>query len=198
MLDPVEFEARGRLSCFTGNVRSTFPIARAPEFWMAYVARDLLRLGVYFRAQALLIQVPGATEYQYLCHDGLDNDLPHHDDDPGERLRGVERGTVVSVLIECLHRLNAPDILEQIPEVRRIEPKILADWWHDYLNREARYESGLLNVVAECLDELIVRPGVVEIDCGPLPTWWQERWAQIRKWGGNSTPVEPDDTRGDD
>ncbi len=31
-------------------------------------------------------------------------------------------------------------------------------------------------VVAECPDELIVRPGMAEIDVAPRPTWWQKWW----------------------
>lgn len=197
MLDPVELEVRDRTWRFDASVRGTFPFARAFDFWMAYVARDLLRLGVYFRAQAIMIQIPGATNYQYLCHDSVAKDLPPGDDDPSEWLDGVDRGIVLSVLTECLHRLDAVHILEQIPEAKHIRPKELSAEWRDYLDREAKYECGLLNVVAECLDELIVQPGIVEIDCGPLPTWWQERWAQIREGGGNSIPVEPRDTRGD-
>ena len=32
-------------------------------------------------------------------------------------------------------------------------------------------------VVAQCPDELIVRPGMAEIDVEPRPTWWQEWWS---------------------
>ena len=196
-MDPVEFEAGGRSYQFTANVRGTYPVEQAFEFWMAYVARDLLRLGVFFRAQAIMIQIPGAKDYCFLCHDDLDVKLPPGDDDPYELLNEADRGTVLSVLIECLRRLDAVAVLEQIPEAKRIHPKKLSAKWCEYLDREAKYECGLQNVVAECLDELIVRPGFVEIDCGPLPMWWQERWAKIRERGGISIPIEPDDTRRD-
>ena len=34
--------------------------------------------------------------------------------------------------------------------------------WKAFLDRFAKIEHGLLNVIAECLDHLIVRPGMAE------------------------------------
>ena len=180
MLKCVEFLVRNRWWRFDADIRGTFPVAQAFEFWMACVARDLLRLGVYFRAQAIMIQIPGAADYHDLCPDDVDENRPAETDDPYDWLHGVDRGTVLGVLAECLRRLDAAHILKRIPDVKRIRPKKLSAKWHKYLDRLAEYECGLLNVVAECLDELIVRPGFAAIDCGPQTTWWQDYWSKIK------------------
>ena len=179
MLECHRISVDSRPECFNGIVRSTENLPVTFQFWMAYVARDLRRLGVCFKALSIMIQIPGAMDYRYLCHDDQDKDLPPFADDPYLRLHGVDHGTVLSVLAECLCELNAEDILKQIPEAKRIRPKKLSVEWHKYLNRESTYERGLLNVIAECLDELIVRPGIAEIDRNTGPMWWQDFWSRI-------------------
>lgn len=55
----------------------------------------------------------------------------------------------------------------------------LPEDWTKFLDDQSRFEFGLLNTVAEILDELIVRPGLEEIDVVPEPTWWQKWWDRI-------------------
>ncbi len=68
----------------------------------------------------------------------------------------------------------------------------LPDEWKKYLDRQATIEHGLLNVVAECLDRLLVRPGMSRIDRPaakrkePKPTWWEQWWAEIPSSGDGS------------
>ena len=48
-----------------------------------------------------------------------------------------------------------------------------------HLSYWAGMEHGLLNVVAECLDHLIVKPGMAEVDEASRPTWWQDWWRRM-------------------
>ena len=179
MLGPVEFKVRGDWWRFDTSIRGTYPNTQALAFWTAYLARDLLRLGVYFRALTIMLQIPGAADYRYLCHEDMEKDSPPSADDPYGWIHGADRRTVFSVLAECLCELDAEDILKQIPEAKHTRLKKLSAKWQKYLNRESTYECGLLNVVAECLDELIIKPGLEEIDAASQGTWWHDYWSRI-------------------
>ena len=179
MLEPPTFEIDGELKTFFPEVRSTKDLPVAIQFWTAYVARDLLQLGVFFRAAAIMLQVPGAPRYKGLFYDDADPDLGNEDEDPGRWVRRADADTVFSVLGECLRRLEVEGLIEQVPDAADYEREELSGEWKEYLARQGATEHGLLNVVAECLDELIVRPGMAEIDDEPRATWWQQWWAQL-------------------
>ena len=74
-MDYVEFRAGKGFWRFDLNVRGTYPLARALDFWMAELARDHLRLGLCFRALAIMLQVPGAAGYEWLGDDSLIDNL---------------------------------------------------------------------------------------------------------------------------
>ena len=46
------------------DVFCSSPITKMFQIWMAEVSRDMLRLGVYFRAVGIMLQIPGAAEYE--------------------------------------------------------------------------------------------------------------------------------------
>ncbi len=96
---------------FFTDVWSTHDLPRTLEFWIAYVARDLLKLGVYFRAAALLCEIPGGARYRPLSYDDVDPEALPWDDGPWHWVQGADRNTVCSVLAECLRRLNASAVL---------------------------------------------------------------------------------------
>ena len=141
---------------------------RLPElfqFWAAEMARDQLRLGVYFSAVGLMLQLPGAHEYQYLNDDGeLRQALVDYDCD-----------NLYSVLAECFKRLGVEDVTRRVPGEENYEICDLKDKMKELLNEWTRRKHGLLNVVAECLDLLVVHPGLVEIAEDGERRWWQ-RW----------------------
>ena len=83
------------------------------------------------------------------------------------------------MLADCLRRLGAAKVLRQVPGAKEYEREKLSAEWKKYLRRQAATKHGLLNVVAECLDELIVRPGMEEIDVEPRPSWGQEWWSRL-------------------
>ncbi len=145
------------------------------QFWMASVARDLLQLGVFFRAAAIMCQVPGGARCQFVL------DGEEEENWTADWVVGAERNTLLDVLAECLRRLGAKSkpLMRQVLGREMHWEKGLPAKWKEFLDQRAKIEDGLLNVVAECLDELIVRPGVVEIDAVPRPTWWQKFWARI-------------------
>ncbi len=179
MLEPAIFEIDGKPESFFPDVRSSKDLPVAIQFWTAYVARDLLQLGVFFRAMAIMLQVPGAGRYQMLLYDDVNPDRGDEEEDPARWVGEAERDTVFNVLGECLRRLEVESLIEQVPGEADYERAELSDEWKEYLDRQGATEHGLLNVVAECLDELMVRPGMAEIDDKPQATWWQRWWALL-------------------
>ena len=179
MLVSHAFESDGQEANFYTEVRETEDLPTVLEFWMGHVARDLLRLGVYFRAAALMGQIPGGARYRPIAHDDVDDDLPNEDEDPRRWVRRADRDTAFNVLAECLRRLGAAGVMKQVPGGKDYEQIKLSAEWKKYLDRRAKNKHGLLNVIAQCLDELIVRPGMAEIDAEPHPTWWQRWWSRM-------------------
>ncbi len=179
MLESPTFKIDGKPVDFRTIVRSTEDLPETLQYWMAHMAREMLLLGVYFRAAALMSQIPGAARYRYVMYDDNDDDQPNDDEDPRRWVRRANRDTVCNVLAECLQRLGAAGVMKQIPEVKDYERIELSAEWKDYLDRQAKIKHGLLSVIAECLDELIVQPGMAEIDVEPYPTWWQRWWARM-------------------
>lgn len=174
MLDYVEFRMGKGFWRFDLNVRGTYPLARALDFWMAELARDHLRLGLCFRALAIMLQVPGAAGYEWLGDD---------DDEFGNatwhRLRDCDQNTLLNVLADCLARLGADELLKQVPGAEAYQPDPVSKRWKKWLDKREALESGLLNVIAECLDRLIVRPGLAEITRPAETPWWQRWWSRM-------------------
>ena len=179
MLEFEDVEIDGKLVSFHVDLRLAENLPVTLQFWMAYVARDLLHLGVFFRAAAIMCQVPGAGRYAVLHYDDVNPDLGDDDQDPARWVGDADRDTVFNVLADCLRRLQAEELIEQVPGEADYTRAELSTEWIEYLDRSAEIEHGLLNVVAECLDELIVRPGMAEVDAASRPTWWQDWWRRF-------------------
>ncbi len=178
MLESPTFHIDGEPESFFLDLRSSKNLPEALQFWTAYVTRDLLQLGVFFRAAAIMLQVPGAARYEDVTYDDQDPDSADADEDPACWVEGTDWGTTFSVLAECLRRLEAEHLMEQVPGAAKYEREELSSEWKEYLDRRAATENGLLNVVAVCLDEVIIRPGMAEIDEKPQATWWQQWWSR--------------------
>ena len=151
------------------------------HFWMAHIARDALRLGAFLHAAALLRELPGGAWYRALSYDPAECGGLTDEDRPHRWLARVSRRAVLNVLAECVQRLRAPRFMKRIPGGADHRPDDLSEEWTAYLDRHAEVKNGLLNVVAACLDELIVEPGLEEIDAPPHTTWWQEWWARMNE-----------------
>ena len=150
-------------------VRCSDRLPMAFKFWLAELARDHLRLGVYFGAVAIMLQVPGAGAYRCVGEDqGLD--------DASWQLVGrSSRQTLLDVLAHCLDGLGALDLIKQVPGGEGHTPGELSEEWKALVHKSMRIENGLLNVIAGCLDELVVKPGMAEIEQAAERPWWQ-RW----------------------
>lgn len=179
MLESPTFKIDGKPVAFFTNVRSTEDLPETLQYWMAHMAREMLLLGVYFRAAVLMHQLPGAARYRFVMYDDNDDDQPNADENPWHWVRRADRDIVLNVLAECLQRLGAAGVMKQVPGGKDYERIELSAEWQDYLDRQAKIKHGLLSVIAECLDELIVRPGMAEIDVEPNPTWWQRWWSRM-------------------
>ncbi len=168
-------EAEGVMSV-GGSVRRSAPLPRVLDLWRVQSLQEHACNNVYFRAVALMLQLPGGARYEYAkALDTLDD------------LRGFDRGTVLDLLAAALDRLNAVELIEQVrgrePHERRALPDKLAE------RLAARDHNGLLNVVAECLDELIVRPGTAAIEAVTPPNAWPP-WPP-RSQPGRRGPAKP-------
>lgn len=159
-----------KLVAFFLSVRACGTPTGAFEFWMAEMARDHLRAGVFFRALAVMLQIPGAAEYRFTeAHDEMEDQL-------GE----LDRDQVLDVLGDCLKRLGRADLITQVPGAEEYKPDPVSDEWEKLLDERTGDRNELLNVIGECLDELIVKPGMAEINDKPQATWWQQWWARMK------------------
>lgn len=158
------------------NVRFIEDIPYMFQAWMAHLAREQLRLGVFFRAAAIMAQVPGASEYEAITYNNHDNDVPDNEYCPHDRLFHVEPDIIYSILAECLERLKVGHLIHEVP-VSLDRYKQLPIEWIQFLDAQEDYEHAYQNVIAECLNMLIVKPGMTEINNQAQTTWWQQCWA---------------------
>lgn len=155
------------------DVRGSEPITKMFQIWMAEVSRDMLRLGVYFRALGIMLQIPGAADYEWF------SDADGEDQFDTDMLFGSSNeNTLSTVLAKSLDRLGAKHLMEQMPDAD-YEAVELCDDWQAMLDRRERNKNGLLSLVADCLDLLIVEPGMAEIVQVPEQPWWNQ-WVPQR------------------
>ncbi|UCC32294.1 MAG: hypothetical protein JSU86_08430 [Phycisphaerales bacterium] len=149
------------------------PLPMVFQFWMAEVARDFLRLGVLFRAVGIMLQIPGAAEYQWY------NEDEDKDDQTVKLVSTTDQNALLNVLAQCLDRLGVKHLMEQVPAPDYHEEE-LSEEWKEMLDKREKVKNGLLTVVADCLDVLVVYPGRAEIDEVPEEPWWNRWRAEAR------------------
>lgn len=174
MLEAGTFKIDGKLVSFPNGVRGNEDLPFAMQFWMAYVARDLLQLGIFFRAATIMLQVPDGAQCRFVL------DAETEENHALEWVCGADRNTLFNVLADCLRRLGASTLMKQVPGGKDYERAALSDGWKEFLDGQSKIKHGLQNVIGEILDELIVRPGMEEIDAVPQPKWWQTWRERIR------------------
>ena len=180
LISPTIRSRKGKLPFeFRTQLRNTINLPKAMQFWMGYVARELLILGAFFQAAGIMLQVPGACDYRPLYYDDNDDNVGNENEDPANWIADADRETVLDVLGYCLEGLGAYYLMNQVPGGRTDREPQLSGKWKKYIDAQKKYESGLLNIIAECLDELMVRPGIAEVDDPPRATWWQRWWARM-------------------
>ncbi len=134
-------------------------------------------LAGYFEAVAILLQIPGAAEYRWTEDQRTDFwDLIWSNDTHLTR----------TLLAAALGNLNARELMREVPGGKRYRSRRLPHEVHLRLAVLDRNE--LLNVVAECLDRLLVVPELDDeaelhgIDAPPRRWWWPfGRKARSRK-----------------
>ena len=169
MLQRGTIKEGGRLILLSPQVRSSELLPQVFEMWMAELARDLHRLGVYFRAVGIMLQIPNIRDYEWTEDQEFENQA-------GDRVAETDAEALLDVLAECLQRLGAPaELLLQAPGGAEHRRRDVSEEWKQYLDVREKVQHGLQNIVSEILDELIVRPGMAEIDEKSLPHWW-DRW----------------------
>jgi hypothetical protein len=77
--------------------------------------------------------------------------------------------------------LHAFALLRELSGGADHRPDDLSEEWTAYLDRHAEVKNGLLNVVAECLNKVIIEPELEAIDAGAQDTWWQQRWSYMEQ-----------------
>ena len=153
-------------------VCSSTPITKMFQIWMAELSRDMLRLGVYFRALGIMLQVPGAPDFEWSCDSDGENEF-----ETDVLFRSSDEDTLYTALAEALDRLGVKHLMAQLPNAD-YDTVELDDEWKEMLDRREKNENGLLCVVASCLDWLIVYPGMDEIVHVPEQPWWNQNVPQ--------------------
>ncbi len=134
-------------------------------------------LAAYFHAVAILLQIPGAAEYRWTEDERTDFwDFIWTNDTHLTR----------TLLATALGNLDAKELMREVPGGERYRSRKLPNEVH--LRLAALGRNGLLNVVAECLDRLLVVPELKDeaelygMDAPPRRWWWPfERTARSRK-----------------
>ena len=111
MLDQDWYLVRDGLQNHLGlNVICSSPITKMFQIWMAELSRDMLRLGVYFRALGIMLQVPGAPDFEWSFDSDGENEF-----DTDALIRSADEDTVSTVLEEALDRLGVKHLMAQLP-----------------------------------------------------------------------------------
>ncbi|MCH7995949.1 MAG: hypothetical protein IIB57_16095 [Planctomycetes bacterium] len=130
----------------------------------------------YFQAVAIMLQLPGGTGYHWLCEDP---------DDADDFVWAADRDMLLSILAQALEHLEAEAVMDQIPGSDSYKPRRVPTEFQLKLAR--RDGNGVLNLVATCLDRLMVIP--------EMPARMQERYGTLesspgfwrRCWRGAAT-----------
>lgn len=168
MLDYVEFRVGDGWWRFDVCANGNFPLARAFDFWMAELAHDHLCLGVCFRALAIMLQIPGADDYAWVGAEEKATAL----------LQTCDQDTQLNILAHTLKRLGVGHLMKQVPAPDHV-PRRLPKTWRKLIDERVEVKDGLLSLVADCLDVLVVRPGLADIDKPDARSWWRRWWARV-------------------
>lgn len=138
-------------------------------------------MGGYFRAVGIMLQIPGGAEYRYIEDES--------DDELWDLIWDPDAASTLNVLAAALARLDAEELLAQVPGGDGFKRRTLPVEARVHLAERDR--MALLRVAATCLDRLLVVPnidgepelcGLVPVD-EPQP---KRRRKARRKAGGRS------------
>ncbi len=166
MLEAIEIRDGDKEAYVGAYVRTSYPLAAVFGIVMTALEGEHRRLGVYFDAVTLMLKLPGSSDFEHEeLLDGLE-----------ERIASSDEKTLFNVLSQCvrqllaedrairIHQLQGPDerlvrqIIEQVPGGADFRGESLPATLCGRIDQLSR--NGLLNVVAECLDRLMIEPSL--------------------------------------
>jgi hypothetical protein len=107
-------------------------------------------LAGYVQAVGIMLQIPGAAEYRFAECAG--------DEHLWDLIWNTDTASTLNVLAAALKRLDADHLLRQTPGGEDFRPDPLPVEAQVALAERDR--NGLLNVVADCLDRILVTPNI--------------------------------------
>ncbi len=118
----------------------------------------------YLHAVAVMIQIPGGAEFESTTPDReADEENDPVPEEHWDFIREADRDTKLSILAECFERLEADEaLIEQLTGAKKYKPVELPCDFRITLAEQD--QNGLLNIVADCLDRLIVIPNMTAYD----------------------------------
>ena len=183
MLEPVNWSEGGRR--FQAGSRLRYSDRPGDMFTARMGQLEAIHrwLGGLFQASAIMLQLPGGADYEY---------VEDEDEAVWGLIRHADRDTLLSILADCFERLEAAEgLMGQAAggmDYERCELPV------DFRLTVAEQDrNGVLNVVAECLDRLLVIHKLDEeqrilYDC-PGPPRRRRRWwwralspASLARW----------------
>ncbi len=183
MLDPLNWTEGGEHFQIGRRLRYTDRPAGVFAARMRQLEAVQRWLAGYFQAAAILLQLPGGADYVCVEPEGDD------EHDPGwDPIDWADLDALLSVLAACFERLEAEaGLIRQLPGGADFRPRALPMDLRLWLAEQD--DNGVLNLVAECLDRLLVIPRLGEeerrlYECPGEPRrrrWWRLRW-RGRSW----------------
>ncbi len=107
-------------------------------------------LAGYFQVVAIMLQIPGAADYKCVEYES-DEHLYH-------LIWNPDTASTLDVLAAALELLDSSPLLAQVPGGAELRPSALPI--PAQLCLAGRDRNGLLSVVADCLDRLLVAPNI--------------------------------------
>ncbi len=183
MLEPVNWWEGGRRFHADSRIRHTDRLCGVFAVRMRQLEAVHRWLAGFLQAAAIMLQLPGGADYE--CDEDEDECEDKLDEAARDLIWQADQDTLLSILAECFERLGAAEtLMRQVPGGLDYERCKLPVEFRLTLAGQDR--NGVLNVVAECLDQLLVIPELDEegkgfYDCPEPPrrrrrSWWRALW----------------------
>lgn len=150
MLEPIITREGDQVTQLSDEVRFTDRLTDVFRCRMDQLEAVHRWLAGYFQAVGILLQIPGAADYRY--HEYAS------DDDLWDLIWNPDTKSTLNILAATLERLDAGKLLRQVPGGEGLKRRPLPV--EARVRLAERDRLGLLNVVADCLDRLLVVPNI--------------------------------------
>jgi hypothetical protein len=150
MLEPIIRREGEQNTVFSDQVRYTDRLTDVFRYRMEQLEALHRWLAGYFRAVGIILQIPGAGDYRYHEY-ASDHDL-------WDLIWNPDTKSTLNVLAAALERLDAGELLGQVPGGEGFRRRPLPV--EARVRLAERDRLGLLNLVADCLDRLLVVPTI--------------------------------------